>query len=266
MSKFNRRKLLEVAFATVGCALASPSGLLVPGKNMTASDDDPATTDVAERLAILRKRRRHLGPPSGELLQAFERIPRPVLVYDLHQVEENYLAFVEARKDVQVHYAIKACPKLRIVQRVAKLGGGFDVASTAELDLALNTGVDPKRCIYSNTVKTPNDIRYAFSKGVVAFLADSEPEVRKLAKNAPGSRLYVRLEVHNKDAMHPLSGKFGTTPDNVKKLLRLGKTLGLVPYGTHFHVGTQCFKAAAWEKPAREAAAIFHELKKEGIP
>jgi ornithine decarboxylase len=188
-----------------------------------------------------------------------------VLVYDLSQIEENYLSFLEARKDVAIHYAVKACPKPRILQRIAALGGGFDVASRKEVDLALDTGAAPSQCIFSNTVKFPADIHYAFEKGVVAFVADSEHEVRKLAKHAPGSRLYVRLLVDNREAAHPLGEKFGTTPANAKALLTLGKKLGLIPYGTHFHVGTQCYSARAWESPARAAATIFRDLEREGI-
>jgi ornithine decarboxylase len=206
-----------------------------------------------------------MGPPSPELLKAFERIPRPVLVYDLDQIEENYLTFREARDDVAVHYAIKACPEPRILKRITALGGGFDVASRAELDLALDTGVSAQKCIYSNTVKFPRDIRYAFEKGVVSFVADSEHEVRKLAKHARGSKLFVRLLVESKEAAHPLGDKFGTTPENARKLLKLGKTLGLAPYGTHFHVGTQCYSAKVWEVSAQEAAGVFRDLKKDGI-
>src|SRR5262249_15125322 len=141
----NRRDLLRLGLAaSVGAVLHPDSG--------RASDEQPLASagrtpvDVAGRLARLRPRPRHLGPPSAAMLQAFERIPRPVLVYDLAQVEENFLGFLEAKRDVEVHYAIKCCPKPRILQRVAALGGGFDFASRAELDLALNTGVDPSKC------------------------------------------------------------------------------------------------------------------------
>jgi ornithine decarboxylase len=261
----NRRDLLKLGLAASVGAVLRPDTARAAGDDKPLPPAGPTPSDVAGRLAKLRARPRHLGPPSAALLKAFERIPRPVLVYDLAQVEENFLTFLEARKDVEVHYAIKCCPKPRILQRIASLGGGFDVASPAELDLALDTGVSPGRCIYSNTVKLPADIRYAFGKGVAAFLADSEHEVRKLANNAPGSKLYVRLLVNNKDAMHPLGGKFGTTPEKANELLKLGKKLGLEPYGTHFHVGTQCYSARAWESPAKEAAAVFRDLKKEGI-
>jgi ornithine decarboxylase len=261
----NRRDLLKLG-------LAASAGAVLPIRDAPALGDEallpPAVrtpADVAQRLARLRGRPRHLGPPSPQLIRAFERIPGPVLVYDLAQIEENYLTFLEARKDVAVHYAVKCCPRPRILQRIASLGGGFDVASRAEVDLALATGVGPSKCIYSNTVKFPADIRHAFHRGVVAFVADSEHEVRKQAANAPGSKLYIRLLVNNTEAMHPLGGKFGSTPENARRLLRLGKQLGLEPYGTHFHVGTQCYSARVWETPARQAAAIFRDLKKEGI-
>jgi ornithine decarboxylase len=166
---------------------------------------------------------------------------------------------------VAIYYAVKACPNPRVLQRVTALDGGFDVASRAEVDLALDTGVAPTKCIFSNTVKFSDDIRYAFKRGVVAFVADAENEVRKLAMLAKGSKLYVRLAVENKEAAHPLVGKFGTTPENARKLLRLGKELGLEPYGTHFHVGSQTYSKKAWEHPAAEAAGIFRDLKEEGI-
>ncbi len=221
--------------------------------------------EISERLAKLRARKLRVNPPSPEVVDALARFPHAVLLYDLKQVEENYLEFLEAKPDLEVHYAIKSAPNARLLQRITALGGGFDFASRNELDLALETGVDVGKCIYSNTVKPSEDIRYAFEKGVRAFITDSEHETRKIAKEAPGSLLYVRLSVDGKYSSHPLGDKFGTTPENARKLLRLGRELGLVPYGTHFHVGTQCMKPEAWVEPSRQACAIFRDMKKEGI-
>lgn len=204
-------------------------------------------------------------PIDPKIEAALAKIPGPVLLYDLGQVEKNYENFRAADPDVDIHYAVKCAPNPRVMARLVRCGSGFDVASPAELDLALDAGADAAKCIYSNTVKFPADIAYAHSKGVKAFLADTAEEVRLQAENAPGSRLYVRLIVHNLEAAHPLGEKFGTTPEKAKELLRLGKQLGLEPYGTHFHVGTQCFSAKAWETPTRQAAGIFRDLKQEGI-
>jgi ornithine decarboxylase len=266
MATPSRRDVLKLALA------ASAGASWVRRAAPTRADDPPQKpavpqpSDIAARLAELRRRVRHLGPPSAAMIRALERIPRSVLVYDLAQIEENYLGFLEVNKDLSIHYAIKACPNRRVLRKVASLGGGFDFASRAELDLALDSGVSPQKCIFSNTVKYPADIHYAFDRGVVAFVADSEYEVRKVARYAPGAKLYVRLLVDNKNAAHPLGEKFGTTPENARRLLKLAKTLGLGPYGTHFHVGTQCYSADAWETPARQAAAIFRDFERDGVP
>lgn len=204
-------------------------------------------------------------PIDPKVQAALVKIPHSVLLYDLDEVENCYRNFIESDSEVDVHYAVKCAPNPRVMARLVKAGSGFDVASPAELDLALAAGAAPEKCIYSNTVKFPADIRYAYSKGVRAFLADSEHEVKLHAENAPGSKLYVRLLVDNQEAAHPLGEKFGTTPEKMKELLRLGKKLGLQPHGTHFHVGTQCYSAKAWETPTRQAAMVFRDLKKEGI-
>ncbi|MFT8657529.1 type III PLP-dependent enzyme [Acetobacter papayae] len=221
--------------------------------------------DVAARLHKLRTRNQRACPPTKEVMTALQRIPNSVLLYDLDQVEQNYLTFLEAEPGVEVFYAVKCAPNPRILQRLAAAGSGFDIASRAELDLALATGVVPTKCIFSNTVKPVADIRYAFDHGVKSYVADSRHEVEKLAKHAPGTNLYVRISVDSKFASHPLGDKFGTTPEHAKELLLLGRKLGLKPYGTHFHVGTQCLYPQAWETPTAQAASIFRDMKKHGI-
>lgn len=266
--KLTRRQILKYSLAFWASA-----HLCRDSAAWAASVTDPTAAppakltaqQVARKLTKLRARAQRISPPTPQVVAAMQRFPSSVLMYDLAQVEENYLSFLEADARAEVYYAVKCCPNPRVMQRVAALGGGFDFASRAELDLALATGVDVRKCIYSNTVKPEQDLQYAYWKGVRAFLADSEHEVRKIAAHAPGSMLYLRLSVDSKLAAHPLGDKFGTTPENAKKLLRLGKELGLVPFGTHFHVGTQCVHPEAWIGPAREAAGIFRDLASEGI-
>jgi len=265
-----RRELLRYsAAAWAGAALASVlpvTRALAKGAGGAPIEvPTPAPDQVAARLAQLRGRAQRVNPPTPEVLEAFARFPMPIRLYDLAQVEENFLTFLEAKPDLHVRYAIKCCPNARVMQRIAMLGGGFEFVSPVELDLALGTGVSGEKCIYSSTVKRAADIRYAYGKGVRDFLADEEYEVRKIAANAPGARLYVRLLVNSKYAVHPLGEKFGTTPEKARRLLRLGKELGLVPYGTHFHVGSQCAYPEAWVEPTRQAAGIFRDLQKEGI-
>lgn len=250
-SGISRRDVLRLSLAGSASLLISP---LSVGRSYAAG---PNSDDKNIPYSPVKLDPRVIG--------ALAKIPHSVLLYDLEEVENCYRNFTQTDPDAEVHYAVKCAPNSRVLSRLVRLGSGFDVASQVEVDLALDAGADPAKCIYSNTCKFPEDVSYAYSKGIRAFLADSEYEVRLHAKNAPGSKLYVRLLVDNKEAAHPLGEKFGTTPEKAKELLRLGKTLGLVPYGTHFHVGTQCYSAKAWETPTRQAASIFRDLRKEGI-
>jgi ornithine decarboxylase len=222
--------------------------------------------DIALRLGALRERPKHFNPASVELVEALGQIPHSVLVLDTDQVAENYLSFLESHSDLKVYYAVKAGPHPAILQTIADLGGGFDVASPAEVDLVIATGVSPEKCVYTNAASFPEDISYAFRKGVRVFVTDSENGLHKQATSAPGSKFLVRIIVDsNPHAAHPLGDKFGTTPANAITLLRLGRDLGLEPYGTHFHVGNRCYSAEAWIKPARDAAQVFAQMGQEGV-
>jgi ornithine decarboxylase len=48
-------------------------------------------------------------------------------------------------------------------------------------------------------------------------------------------------------------------------LARRARSLGLVPYGLAFHVGSQRMDPAAWDSPARDCAKIMTALAEDGI-
>ena len=60
------------------------------------------------------------------------------------------------------------------------------------------------------------------------FVFDSIEELKKIAKYAPRSKVYCRLQVDNKGAHWPLSNKFGCSFDMVKELLLEAKHMDLL--------------------------------------
>ena len=54
-------------------------------------------------------------------------------------------------------------------------------------------GADPSRISYGNTIKKEADIAGAFALGVRLFAFDSEAELAKIARAAPGSRVFCRI-------------------------------------------------------------------------
>ena len=91
------------------------------------------------------------------------------------------------------------------------------------------------------------------------FAFDSEEELEKLARHAPGSRVYCRLLVENKGADWPLSRKFGTTVASARDADDpCRRKLGLDPYGLSFHVGSQQMDTAAYEVAIGQRSHAVH--------
>ncbi len=114
-------------------------------------------------------------------------------------------------------------------------------------------------------MKKTASIARAHRLGISLFAFDSEEELRKIARAAPGSRVYCRLMVANDGADWPLSRKFGTSSEEAIRLLPLAATLGLVPYGVSFHVGSQQTEPRAYADAIAEAAVVFESLAARGL-
>jgi ornithine decarboxylase len=189
----------------------------------------------------------------------------PCLVVDLDVVGENYAAFAKALPDTRVFYAVKANPAPEVLTLLAGLGSSFDCASVVEIEQALAAGATPDRISFGNTIKKQRDIASAFALGVRLFAVDCEAEVEKVARAAPGAKVFCRMLCEGDGAEWPLSRKFGCAPDMAPRVLELAHRLGLEAYGLSFHVGSQQRNPRMWNKALKSAAGVFRELAERGI-
>ena len=189
----------------------------------------------------------------------------PCMVLDLNVVRENYSAFAKALPDTRVFYAVKANPAPEVLALLASVGSCFDVASVVELEQVLATGCSSDRVSFGNTIKKERDIARAYALGVRLFAVDCEAEVDKIARVAPGSRVFCRILCDGAGAEWPLSRKFGCVPNLAVRVLEHAHRLGLVAYGVSFHVGSQQRNPRMWNGALKSAAAIFRELAERGI-
>ncbi len=189
----------------------------------------------------------------------------PCLVLDVDRVEENYRRLKAALPLARVYYAVKANPAAPILERLTGLGSSFDAASWEEVQACLAAGARPEAISYGNTIKKASAIKAAHEAGVTMFAFDSEPELLKIARNAPGARVYCRILVENKGAEWPLSRKFGCELDMARDLMVQARALGLDPYGISFHVGSQQTSTAAYEGAIARVAMLFTDLKDAGV-
>ncbi len=189
----------------------------------------------------------------------------PCLVFDVDRVEVNFRALQRALPLARIYYAVKANPAAPVLQRLAKLASNFDAASYEEVEACLDAGAQPQAISFGNTIKKVSAIRGAFERGVSMYAFDSVEELAKLAKHAPGARVYCRILVENEGADWPLSRKFGTTVEQARELMRRAGDMGLDPYGLSFHVGSQQTTTRAYEVAIGKVAMLFTDLTEAGV-
>ena len=209
---------------------------------------------MTERIHDFLRRRRESGLDDG-----------PCLVVDLDVVRDNYRVFAKAFPDSRVFYAVKANPAPELLSLLVSLGSCFDAASVAEIEMALAAGATADRISYGNTIKKERDIARAFALGVRLFAVDCKPEVEKIARAAPGARVFCRILSDCAGAEWPLSRKFGCEPAMAVEVLGHAMALGLEPHGVSFHVGSQQRNQHAWDRALASAAAVFKECGERGI-
>jgi ornithine decarboxylase len=209
---------------------------------------------MSERIHDFLRRRRDEGLDDG-----------PCLIVDLDIVRENYRAFAKALPDSRIFYAVKANPAPELLASLVSLGSCFDTASVAEIEMVLAAGATPERISFGNTIKKERDIARAHALGVRLFAVDCKAEVEKIARAAPGAKVFCRFLFGCAGAEWPLSRKFGCDPEMAVDVLDHAQRLGLDPCGVSFHVGSQQRRTAAWDEALKSAAAIFRACADRGI-
>src|SRR5439155_19233580 len=189
----------------------------------------------------------------------------PCLVVDLDVVRANYQAFAKALPDTNVFYPVKANPAPAVLSLLASLGSSFDAASITEIEMVLAAGAAPDRISYGNTIKKERDIARAHALGVRLYAIDCQAEADKIARAAPGSRVFCRILSDCIGAEWPLSRKFGCEPAMAADVLEHAHKLGLEAHGVSFHVGSQQRNQHAWDRALASAAAVFRECGERGI-
>jgi len=187
----------------------------------------------------------------------------PFVVVSLDRVKAHFEDLKNNLSYAKIYYAVKANPDNQIIKLLDSLGSNFDIASRYELDQLLSLGITPDKISYGNTIKKSADIEYAFKKGITIFATDSQQDLEKIGKFAPGSKVFFRLMWDCGGADWPLSRKFGTHSKKIIELAGLAKKLGLISYGISFHVGSQQRDIGQWDDAISQCKRLFENIKKK---
>ncbi len=165
---------------------------------------------------------------------------------------------------VQLHYAIKANPMPAVVQLLASLTDGLDVASAREMEVALDTGMAPGHVSFAGPGKTEGEIAQAVAAGITLNL---ESELQFEQALVAGERLGVapQLAIRVNPAFElKASGmkmgggprQFGIDEEQVSALAARVEAAGLRLRGFHIFSGSQNLSATAVVEAQRKTVDL----------
>jgi len=189
----------------------------------------------------------------------------PCFVISKKEIEKNFKDFEKKFPGSQIFYAMKANSEKGVLETIHKLKSGFEVASVGELNLLKEIDVPAEKIMYGSAVKPAESIKKFSNYGVNVFAFDSSSELEKIAANAPGSKVYVRMSVDDAGSVFKFSEKFGADKNSIVSLLIRAKELGLKAYGISFHVGSQAGNPMAWSQAIEALVPVIDMLQSTGI-
>lgn len=154
---------------------------------------------------------------------------------------------------ISLHYAMKANPMPDVVNHLAGLTDGLDVASAGELAVALATGIKPLDISFAGPGKSDEDLRAAVDAGVIINM-ESEGEMSRIAElaRATGKRPPVAIRVNPDFELKAAGMKMGSGPkpfgidaERVPQVLQALADLPLTFMGFHIFSGSQNLRADA---------------------
>ena len=193
----------------------------------------------------------------------------PFYAYDRKLLSDR-VAHVRAHlpEAVELHFSMKANPMPALVQHMAGLVDGIDVASSGELKVALDTGIAPERISFAGPGKSDAELTRAVAAGAVVH-AESEREIRALARIgealgiAPLLVLRINPDFELKGSGMRMGGgakQFGIDAEDAPRQLALARDLGLKVLGFHIFSGSQSLKAEAIVETQAQTLLLAEQL------
>lgn len=170
--------------------------------------------------------------------------------------------------EIKLHYAIKANPMPAVVAHMAGLVDGLDVASGAEMQVALDVGMDATCISLAGPGKTDSELVQAATAGITINV-ESEREIRVLGRvgldtgRRPKVAVRVNPEFELKISGMKMGGgpkQFGIDSERVPEVLAEIGRLPLDFRGFHIFTGSQNLRAEAIVEAQQRTAELAIRL------
>ena len=186
----------------------------------------------------------------------------PLFVYDRDRIARKVARFRAAfPSQVALHYAVKANPYAPLLEAMAALVDGFDVASAGELGRVAHLGLPIS---FAGPGKRDQELETAIRAGITINL-ESEGEAERALAICEREGLKAKLAVRvnppfglkgSGQKMGGLPSQFGVDHDRAAALVRRVIETGADWQGLHIFAGSQALNADALIELQRDTVAL----------
>ena len=192
------------------------------------------------------------GEKFTNILAQYEDVP--AYIYDrsvIKQKIDSLRAILPST--MHIHYAIKANPMPQVVNYTQSLVDGLDVASGKELNVALQSGMNPKEISFAGPGKSIDELTLAVKSGITINL-ESETELQRVTDIGeqtgitPEVALRINPDFELKTSGMKMSGgpkQFGVDAEISVKIIKKIISSELNFKGLHIFSGSQNLKPEA---------------------
>lgn len=206
------------------------------------------------------------------------RFGTPTYVYSRAHIEAQYRSYADALQGMShlVCYAVKANSNLAVLNLLARLGSGFDIVSSGELERVLAAGGSADRIVFSGVGKSRDDMRRALEVGVHCFNVESVDELERLqvvaAEMDVKAPISLRVNPDVDAGTHPYistglkENKFGIAIEQAEAVyLRAASLSNLDVIGVDCHIGSQLTSLPPFLDALDRLLALVDRLATQGV-
>ena len=215
----------------------------------------------------------------------------PAYLYSRSAIESAFLELDKGLASLPhtICFAVKANGNLAILKLLAKLGSGFDIVSSGELEHLAHLGIAGNKIVFSGVGKSREEIREALGyrakgrsgpRGLLLFNIESEAELevlleessKQMKRGAPAPSVSIRVNPDVQAGGHPHIStghhehKFGLDWSAARELYTRHHDPKWIQWrGISAHIGSQITALRPFQRALARLAAFVRELRKSGI-
>jgi diaminopimelate decarboxylase/aspartate kinase len=191
----------------------------------------------------------------------------PAYVYDAAGIDASAQALLDLAPVDRVFFAIKANPHPQVLQRLARLGLGFECVSPGELSRVRDVvGELPSdRLLFTPNFAPPSEYQFGYDAGATVTLDALHPLLHH-PEVFRGRSVFVRVDPGRGAGHHRFvitagaQSKFGVPPAHWEQLLDLVRTHDVRVEGLHCHAGSGILNPDSWAEKGALLADLAREL------